>query len=357
MIRLPIRISVVVAAAAALVVPAPATATFGGTNGQIAFARQDKGIFLMQPDGTEVRRVTTGSDIGPTFAPGGKRISFIRSWEAKSGEWKFGVFVVRTDGMRLHKVAGGFRGWPQLGPWSPDGDWITYEDFVMGEDPVTHDETYRGALYVVHPDGSGRTRLTGYVNRNAAPQWSPDSTRIAFYRGTGKTGNVWVMNSDGSGKTNLTKTTGVNNLDPVWSPDGATIAFDRANADRTVVDLFTMAADGTEVRQITDLGLVVENPQWRPDGGAIAYLVFDPVAGVTSLWAVGADGTGAHEISTAVGTRMLDYRFAWSPDSTQIVCQLDGDVFTMDVATGELTQLTTTRARESLGDWGPEVSP
>ena len=352
MVRLPNRVSIVVAVVAALGMTAPANATFGGGNGLIAFARTDKGIFVVQPDGGGVHRVTTGSDSAPTFAPGGGRISFTRSWQTKSEEWRSGIFVVRTDGTRLHKVAGGFRGWPQLGPWSPDGDWIAYEDFVLGEDPVTHDETYRGALYVVHPDGSGRTRLTGYVNRNADPQWSPDSTRIAFYRGTGKVGNVWVMDRDGSGKSNLTRTTGINNLDPVWSPDGTTMVFDRSNTERTVVDLFAMASDGTDVRQLTDLGLVVMNPQWRPDGGSIAYLVFDSAAGETSLWVMGADGAGAREVSTDVGDRALDYAFAWSPDSTTIVCQLDGDVFTMDAATGTLTPLTTTTAWESLGDWG-----
>jgi uncharacterized protein YraI len=64
-------------------------------------------------------------------------------------------------------------------------------------------------VYVMNPDGSGRTRLTNTTNgqgvpaNNTAPAWSPDGSQIAFV--TDRTGQweIWVMNADGSNQRAL----------------------------------------------------------------------------------------------------------------------------------------------------------
>ena len=57
--------------------------------------------------------------------------------------------------------------------WSPDGQWLVYSARAEKADETD--------LYIMHPDGSGRQRLTdGGKDRGAS--WSPDGTQIAFLR-------------------------------------------------------------------------------------------------------------------------------------------------------------------------------
>ena len=48
--------------------------------------------------------------------------------------------------------------------------------------------------------------------------WSPDGTRLAFYRGPSGDRDIFVINVDGTGLERLTD--GGDNLGPTWSPDG-----------------------------------------------------------------------------------------------------------------------------------------
>jgi len=65
-----------------------------------------------------------------------------------------------------------------------------------------------------------------------------------------------------------------------WSPDGSRGVFshqsqvEACGATYTQTDLWTMAADGTDLAQLTDTGLLEGNetaPVWSPDGGSVAY--------------------------------------------------------------------------------------
>jgi len=56
---------------------------------------------------------------------------------------------------------------------------------------------------------------------------------------------------------------------PVWSPDGKKIAFS-ANPNGNY-DIFTMKADGSDIRQITTSSRKEMTPAWFPDNETIAY--------------------------------------------------------------------------------------
>ncbi len=125
---------------------------------------------------------------------------------------------------------------------------------------------YEGDIYVVNPDGTGRTNLTNavYSEFNTEPAWSADGTRIAFVHRSAEpyaTKQIYVMNADGSGKTNLSQNS-VDNANPTWSPDGTKIAFISSGG------LWVMNSDGSGKRLISSES--VRSPSWSPDGTQIA---------------------------------------------------------------------------------------
>lgn len=88
---------------------------------RIAFTRLGVGIFTMNPDGTGLRRLTTGTrDSYPAWAPTGGRIAFVRPVGAA---WK--VFVLSTSGGTPHRLAkappSGRPSWTKVGLFIPSG--------------------------------------------------------------------------------------------------------------------------------------------------------------------------------------------------------------------------------------------
>src|SRR5262249_50285438 len=95
--------------------------------------------------------------------------------------------------------------------WSPDGSWIAYRAGTW--------DRARG-LYVVRPDGKGRTQLSAREIDGTTPiTWSPDGTRVAFTTCL-PTCEVRTVGLDGTGDQVIGAAIG-----PAWSPDGSRLAW------------------------------------------------------------------------------------------------------------------------------------
>ena len=88
---------------------------------------------------------------------------------------------------------------------------------------------------------------------------SPDGTRLVY---SGSDGNLHGMDLSTKQSTLLTEDTF--DLRPLWSPDGTRIAFSRLT-DKGY-NVFVMAADGREVRALTDTTDGILAAGWTPDG-------------------------------------------------------------------------------------------
>jgi TolB protein len=235
---------------------------------------------------------------------------------------------------------------------SPDGSRLLFES----------DRTGNWEIYTMRPDGTDLVRLTSAPAPDVGPIWSPDGKRIVFAseRDAGDS-EIYVMNADGSGQRRLTRQPG-DDSHPHWSPDGARIVF---NSARTTPDLsadwskqhleiFTMAADGSDVRQITRFKTVSTYPQFSPDGKKIAFrrvtdepgMLWDLTLGArnSEVFVINADGSNPVNVSKSAA---YDGWPAWSPDGARIVFSSNragpaniGQLYSVDAEGGNLTKLT-----------------
>lgn len=141
--------------------------------------------------------------------------------------------------------------------------------------------------------------------------------------------DLWSMNADGTNARNLTNfadvATGSCPEIPmaVWSPDYTRVAFianQGSPTDRT--NLFVVNADGTGLTNVTNGGVdySAANPKWTPDGSRIvfAYRPDELTDYNYVLASILPDGTGLTTISNLpAGNTVVSLVYALSPDGSR----------------------------------------
>jgi TolB protein len=137
--------------------------------------------------------------------------------------------------------------------WSPDGRTIIF-------DTGTGLPGFVPGVGVVNADGTDARLL---ANSGTQPRFSPDGTQIVFNRG----GDVWTMNADGSNQKQLTQASEPD-VAPVWSPNGRMIAFARGTSEHQI---YVMNVDGSDQRPLAPSRAQELDPNWSPDGKRISF--------------------------------------------------------------------------------------
>ena len=112
-------------------------------------------------------------------------------------------------------------------------------------------------LWLIRPDGSGRTRLTDNGN-DQRPTWTPDGRSVVFMsNGRDDNWDVYRVDLDSLAVTRLTWHTAQDGL-PAVSPDGRYVAFmsDRDGYWR----LWFVPIEGGEAQPLADIP--GELPKW-----------------------------------------------------------------------------------------------
>ena len=177
-------------------------------------------------------------------------------------------------------------------------------------------------IYTMNSDGSNQTRLTFNEAGDSFPAWSPNGRQIAFSSqrdSGGRNGEInseiYVMDADGTNQRRLTHYPGIDG-DPEWSPDSTQIAFSSTRAAKEgerKLEIYVMDADGSNVKQVTNAGFA-QRPKWSPDGEWILFMDFIN----HGIYAIRPDGTDLWQVSTTrFGASM--HLGGWSPDGSQVL--------------------------------------
>jgi dipeptidyl aminopeptidase/acylaminoacyl peptidase len=135
-------------------------------------------LYLVDPDGRNLKRLEKADGLMPAWSPEGKRLLFTR--EEDGGRDAPSLCACDLNGSDVRQVV---KQGPMMGAWSPDGKWLAY---VVLESLHVRGEA--AGLFLARADGSGSKRLAGGADAVCfGVHWAADSKRIFFTRlATGK---------------------------------------------------------------------------------------------------------------------------------------------------------------------------
>lgn len=262
---------------------AEAASTAVGGEQRITYTCVWGDICSIKPDGTGFRRLVKVADLGYAgpISPDGLSIAY---WVNQSG-YSGRLWVMASDGTDQHLVSTTLTTMYDAPTWSPNSRQLAYT------------QENNSGIGIVNVDGTGaRTVISGDA---AAPSWSPDGQWIAFTSNRSGSRDVWRIRPDGTGLTDLTNTPAVDDYAAGWSPDGQRLAYMRGNLNPTV-DMWTMRSDGSDQRRLVALPdkVIDTGASYSPDGTQITFAVrpvSDPFA--DDIYTVNADGTDVRQIT------------------------------------------------------------
>jgi len=273
-------------------------------------------LYTMNPDGSNVKRITNNLywEHKPQVSPDGQKILLTIHFSPENvsetdPSWE--IATMNMDGTNLTKLTDN-NYLDTDARWNSDGTKIVY---VSDSNHRTRDDLKNGLLpqydiYLMNPDGTGKTRLTfgepGEVN--ADPCFSSEGNIYYVHsEGYSNAFDLWRMHEDGSEKSlvfahsDLIKA--IN--DPFFSYTCNRIIFEgkiSEGSGRQMYNLFTVDSTGTNLTRITyNDGESDIWPSFSPDGTYIVYFTYewDADGGHTQKIRVSkSDGSGEREIST-----------------------------------------------------------
>ena len=272
------------------------------------------------PSVARTRQITSfsGLDLYATFAPSGHTIAYSSN---KSGAFEIYTrqLVQGADDIQLTND-----GSHNLQPaFSPDGTRIAYYS------------VQKGGVWIIPSSGGTPKRLTDFGSN---PAWSPDSKLLAFQsdplnefgghaRNAMPPSTLWIVPADGSSGPRQITAVGTppgGHAAPEWSPDGTRIVFD--SNDWAASNIWSVASDGSDLRPVLtdassisgDRWVTASDPVFSRDGRSIVY------AGDMGL-SINSVNVDSNAQATQAPTKIFDAsasrvrHLAVSPDGKRVI--------------------------------------
>ena len=177
----------------------------------LIFARRGgaktQGLWLRNPDGVNLLRLTEGNDLAPVWSPDDDAIAFVRQVDGHSD-----IYLLRP---------------PDNGDWRGD---VTAEALI--ESPAA----------------------------DHSPAWAPDGDKLVFVSTRDGNPEIYVFDTDTGGPPQRLTVNEIADSQPVWSPDGAQIAFVSRLHGQS--EIYAMDRDGANQRRLTRNDAQDHSPDW-----------------------------------------------------------------------------------------------
>ncbi|WP_294395556.1 S9 family peptidase [uncultured Sphingomonas sp.] len=236
---------------------------------------------------------------------------------------------------------------PQI---SPDGSQVAY---VRKSADIMTDRG-RSTIWIVDVRTGAQQPLVATPGSHTSPRWSADGKRLAYVSAAdGASPQIyvrWMANGQTARVTGLPDSPGA----ITWSPDGRQIAYVmRVPGDATTLGKAPAKPEGAKWAEPLE---VIDRVTYRADGGG--YLK----PGHDHIFVVAADGGAPRQITS--GSFDDGGPLSWSKDGRTILFSAvrgvdwerepnDSDIYAVDVASGQLSQLT----KRYGADAQPTLSP
>jgi Tol biopolymer transport system component len=256
------------------VLPAAVAPFPTGLSGTLVFQSDVEGrpkIYAIDLATGRVRRLTTDPqyrDENPRWSPDGTRILF-RSNRARyqpgaaAGEPNYDLYVMQADGSGVRRLTTGPANENEAS-WHPDGRSVIFSS----------DRDSRGDLYRLWLADGRVDRLTRhFVGRAIMPAVSPDGTRVAFAAQTLKAGQFWLYQVHvldlATGRSSAVDSAG-GSCWPAWAPDSGSLACVLLDREPSALERVPLAG-GSRQPLVAHKTLWSYYPDFSVDGRWIAF--------------------------------------------------------------------------------------
>jgi Tol biopolymer transport system component len=207
----------------------------------------------------------------------------------------------------------------------------------------TRREGDRERIMLADDQGSGAIPLPGGEGHDHHPAWSPDGRWLAFASDRGGDWDVYVVASDGTQLRDLTRHPGHDDW-PTWSPDGRRLAFasDRGGQSR----IFIVDSDGGGTIPFVGGDTPASEPAWSPDGRRLAF-VSGEREGETQVCSALIDG-GQRRCLTSPGRYTAP---SWSPSGDRLAYIGGGHVFVIPASGGTARDVSRDTSTADTPTW------
>ncbi|MEJ5198377.1 MAG: hypothetical protein WHX53_05605 [Anaerolineae bacterium] len=255
-------------------------------------------LYRMLPDGREQIRLTFtagASEVSPVGSPDGRWIAYVRT---DADGWPH-LWLMNRDGRSARQLTTG--SWEDIGPnWSGDGTQLVFASNRSGNFDI----------YTLRLADGLITQLTTHPAEDLGPSWSWANGRIAFHSNRiGPNPEIFSMAADGSDVQRLTVNPN-GDRGPSWSADGQFIAFWGSRGEQT---LYRMRANGLDVIPLVSYLLRPEGASWGPGnaGNWIVFSGFRPGSGHSEVFRMTA--SGGEVVLLTFNELSFDYSPGWLP--------------------------------------------